>query len=201
MGKHKMEEKLLPLIKEGVSFFDDCKFEEAADNFKKILELDPLLAHVRTNLGVCYVKLEKYDLAEKEFKKVLEKLPDDFNARYHLTLALYYSNTDREGEALEECKKALEIEPNSHLAINTMGVISGFNGEIEEEINYYKKALEIAPDFVDAYMNLAYAYQKNFNDEEAIKSFKKVIELAPGSEYSKEAEDMLKDLGGEGEGE
>ncbi len=199
MGKHAMEGKLLPLLEEGVAFFENGEYEKALKNFNEVIEADPLLLHVRTNIGICYLRLEKYELAEKEFKMVLEKLPDNFSAHYHLALSYYRRSEDRAEDAFSECKKALELDPQSHLALNTMGVIYGFKGDIDEEIKYYNKALEIAPDFVEAYMNLGYACQKNFNDDEAIKNFKKVIELAPGSSYAKEAEDMLKDLGGEEE--
>jgi len=81
------------------------------------------------------------------------------------------------------------------MAINTLGVIAGYRGDIEEEIKCYKKAIELNPDSIEAYINLAYAYEKDFNDEEAIKYFKKVIEMDPDGKYVDEARDMLKDLG------
>lgn len=195
--ENETKEKLIPLLNDGVNAFENGDYEISMVKFKDALDIEPSLVHVRTNLGISYIKLRKYELAEKELEMVLEKLPDNFLARYHLAVAYYYNNREKEG--LVECQKALELatEPSdSSLATNTMGVIYGFMGEIDKEIEYYQKAIELMPDFVEPYMNLAYAYQKKFNDDEAISYFQKVIEMIPGTQLAKDAEDMIKDLGG-----
>lgn len=56
--------------------FEKKKYEEAAEYYKKTVEANSILADPYYYLGVCYEKLGKKDLAEKQYREALKYIPD-----------------------------------------------------------------------------------------------------------------------------
>lgn len=51
--------------------------------------------------------------------------------------------------------EALAKNPNDHLLVFNLGVVSANANQLEEAEKYYKKVIELKPDYKDAYLNLA----------------------------------------------
>lgn len=51
--------------------------------------------------------------------------------------------------------EALAKNPNDHLLIFNLGVVSSNANQLEEAEKYYKRVIELKPDYKDAYLNLA----------------------------------------------
>ena len=106
----------------------------------------------------------KYEKSIKIFDEILEIYPEDYkifemkgialsNLRLESTLAMQpqQNTAPRDPSNLNklsmlEFYKALEINPNSILALNGMGLGFGNFGEYSEAETYFKKSLEINPD-------------------------------------------------------
>jgi len=105
-----------------------------------------------------------YEKSIKILDEMLEIYPEDYkifemkgvalsNLRLESTLAMHpqQNTVSRDPSNLNklsmlEFYKALEINPNSVLALNSMGLGFGNFGEYSEAKQYFKKALEIDPD-------------------------------------------------------
>ncbi len=61
-------------------------------------------------------------------------------------------------EAIEDYKKAIELESEFTEAYNNLGNAYGRKGDYDEAIINYTKAMKISPRFGKAYVNLGYAY-------------------------------------------
>ena len=106
----------------------------------------------------------EYKKSIKIFNEILEIYPEDYkifemkgvalsNLRLESTLAMQpqqntasYDPSNLNKLSMLEFYKALEINPNSVLALNGMGLGFGNFGEYSEAEQYFKKALEINPD-------------------------------------------------------
>ena len=106
----------------------------------------------------------KYEKSIKIFDEMLEIYPEDYkifemkgvalsNLRLESTLAMQpQQNTaprdpsNLNKSSMLEFYKALEINPNSVLALNGMGLGFGNFGEYSEAETYFKKSLEVNPD-------------------------------------------------------
>ena len=106
----------------------------------------------------------EYEKSIKIFDEILEIYPEDYkifemkgvalsNLRLESTLAMQPqqnavsrdpSNLNK--SSMLEFYKALEINPNSVLALNGMGLGFGNFGEYSEAETYFKKSLEVNPD-------------------------------------------------------
>ncbi len=87
----------------------------------------------------------KFDVMEKELRRVIAEKPD-FAAAYN---ALGYSFADRNiklDEALNLIQKALEISPNDHYMLDSLGWVYYKKGDLDQAIGYLQQAFKINPD-------------------------------------------------------
>ena len=75
-----MDSDVQEILKKGVSFLEDGKFEEALDCFEKILVSNPNDPDIWNKKGVALRSLGRYDEAIESFNKALEINPRDLDA-------------------------------------------------------------------------------------------------------------------------
>jgi S1-C subfamily serine protease len=121
------------------------KLEKAKAEVKK----NPDNAETHNNLGLCYTKLGKYDMAKKAFKQALRIMPDFAEAHYNLGVA--YGKLDMHREALEAYKQAIKIKPEytkAHFNLGIVYIILNDRGSALEEYKILKELnREMANDF------------------------------------------------------
>jgi len=87
----------------------------------------------------------KFDVMEKELRRVIAEKPD-FAAAYN---ALGYSFADRNvklDEALSLIQKALEIAPNDHYMLDSLGWVYYRKGDLDQAVKFLQQAFKINPD-------------------------------------------------------
>ncbi|MEI9475835.1 MAG: tetratricopeptide repeat protein [Deltaproteobacteria bacterium] len=90
----------------------------------------------------------------------IQKIPSS-EATNHFNLGLLYHKNNKLPEAIEEYKKAVQIDPFNTGAHNNLGMAYKDLGRYEEAVNHYQKALSIDPKYGKARHNLAVAlYQQ-----------------------------------------
>jgi len=86
-----------------------------------------------------------FEVMEKELRQVIAQKPE-FAAAYN---ALGYSFADRNiklDEALQLIQKALEITPNDHYMLDSLGWVYYRKGDLDQAIKYLQQAFKIHPD-------------------------------------------------------
>ncbi len=115
-------------------------------------------------------------------------------AEAHTFLGWTYSFQGRLDEAIEECKLAIQIDPDFGNPYNDIGAYLIEQGRDDEAIPWLNKALESKR--YDAYhypqYNLGRVYMKKELYNEARSCFEKALELAPDYALAKEALNKLK---------
>lgn len=151
------------------------KAKEAAMN---ALAIDSTLAEAHASLA--HVKVN-YDWelldAEKEFRLTMELKPD--YATGHQWYAIHYlTATGQLEEAIQEMKKALDLEPTS-LVMNTfLGATLYFAGRYDDAIEQCRKTIEMDSNFAVAHWHLALAYQQKGMFDDAIAELQRAITLS-----------------------
>src|SRR3954471_2455828 len=77
---------------------------------------------------------------------------------YHFSQARLYDTQGRYGEAIDEFKKALEIDPKNSTLYSEMAQTYLRNRRVGEAVNAANKAIEVNPDNIDAHMLLSQVY-------------------------------------------
>lgn len=106
------EEPTFPLsyIDRGRALSELGKDKEALNDFDKFVALNPGHTGLLSR-GLCYLKLQDYESAARNFRAALEQNPKDIQT--HVNLALTMLVTGRHSDAKLECEKALDLDPTN----------------------------------------------------------------------------------------
>ena len=169
----------------GLTFYNFAAPHETMPRAKesaiKALALDNTLAEAHASLAHVLMNYDwNWSEAEKEFRRSIELKPDYATA--HQWYAIHYlTATGRLEEAVQEMKKALELDPAS-LVMNTfMGATLYYAGRYDEAIDQCRRTIEMDPNFAVAHWHLGLAYEQKQILDAATEEFKKAISLSGGS--------------------
>ncbi|MGE5798556.1 MAG: tetratricopeptide repeat protein [Ignavibacteria bacterium] len=155
--------------------------QKANNAVLKALELDESLAEAHASLGYIKFRFEwNWDEAEREFKKAIGLKPG--YAMAHEWYALLLSLTGRHDEAIDEIRRAYELDPLSPSISTGVGRIMHFANRLMEAKAQYKKTLDMYPNYAEAHFALAMTYASDRKIDEALKEMNIAIELSQGRE-------------------
>jgi tetratricopeptide (TPR) repeat protein len=180
-----------PLAK-GDALYEQKKYEEALEEYQKVIEENPDLYLTFDKIGICYLRLNNQEKAIEYFKKMLEHDPQSLGTLINLS-AIYFEQGNLE-EGMKYFKQLDESTLTDKGTFYNIGVLLFKNNQIDMAIEYLGKCVAMDPDFVDGYYQLGLANLNKGDMEEAKKNFKKVIELAPESENAARAKSILENI-------
>lgn len=136
------QEFLLPVVRIGDCYLETGEVRIACDFYQVAAQRDPNfhLAHAR--LGVACNMLQKYDRAERTFKRALELNSEDFESALNLTYTL--SRLGKHFEALQIFRKLLENNPEDPVLLNEYALCLRRLGFYEEAKVQIDKASELS---------------------------------------------------------
>ena len=179
-------------LREGNKLFDEEKYVEAVESYKKIVEESPDTYIVYKNIGNCYFQMEKYDQAEEYYKKVLEKDPKNQEAM--LLIGNCYANRGDEKKALEWYNKIEFEKIDDPMVLFNIGSNFYTQSKFEEALKYYKKAVEIQKNFLDAIYQLGLIYLNLGNSQDAIEVFESYLKYDQDSERASQVKGFIEFL-------
>ena len=100
----------------------------------------------------------------------------------HSLLGYIYAVTRQHDKAIEECQRAIDMNPNSADAYLFLGMSLNYAGRPQEAIDFLKKAHRLSPFPPPSFiLHLGSAYREAGRYEEAIAEYKKCIKRAPNN--------------------
>lgn len=102
------------------------------------------------------------------------------NARAQAQLGNVLFGLGQTEEAIAHFRKALEIQPDYDMPLNSLGNVLCKLGQSEEAVPYYQRALEINPQHSLAHNNLGNALLALGRTEEAVIHYRKAMDIDPG---------------------
>lgn len=130
--------------------------------------------------ALLYAQNDRISAAEKDFKKVLELVPENAAALNALGYTLADA-TDRYQEAYEYIKQAYALTPDDPAVIDSMGWVAYRMGNYEEALQYLRQAMAALPDHEIA-AHLGEVLWVTGKHQEATEIWRKGLELNPESE-------------------
>jgi len=154
------------------------KAREAAMN---ALAMDNTLAEAHVSLAHVKANYDwEWSDAEKEFRRSIELNPDYATA--HQWYAIHYLTPMGQWEAaINEMKRALDLEPTSLVMNSFLGATLYFAGRYDDSIEQCRKTIQMDSNFAVAHWHLGLVYQQKGMSEEAIAELQKAIELSGSS--------------------
>ena len=124
------------------------RFEEAADAYTSAIDLIEeieerhwVLLYTR---AISYERMGEWELAEPEFRRVLEFVPDEPQVLNYLGYSLVEQRRDLD-EALEMIERAVEGDPDSGYITDSLGWAFYRLGRYDEAVPVMERAVELMP--------------------------------------------------------
>ncbi|HJP91853.1 MAG TPA: tetratricopeptide repeat protein, partial [Pyrinomonadaceae bacterium] len=159
----------------GVALLEQYKYKEAADSFKRALQLDSSLTLARINLGIALFNLPDLPAAQKELQAASALAPNAPQPLY--VLGLLAKSQNRSDEAIAAFQKVLRIDPNDVGANVNLGQLYAQQRKYTEAIAVLRTAVAAEPYNATALYNLGTALIRGGQREEGQKVITQFSEL------------------------
>ena len=162
-------------MNELVAMVNSGRYAELEKKASELLSKEPASGFVWKVLGVCLWTQGKH--AQRALEEAAKLLPNDAEAHNNLGNALLENG--RLHEAVQSCRRALEINPYLVEAHSNLGNALRGLGRFTEAIASYRQALDIQPGFAIVHNNMGNALRGLGRLDEAIASYRQALQLAP----------------------
>ncbi len=167
------------------------KYPEALDAFNAALQLIPTFSDARNNRGATYLAMGQYHLAEVDFLAVLgdNTYPHHWDIYYNL--GMVYFRQDRLAAAEENFNRAATAPKPVYEAFLRLAEINLRRNRTDAAIQILEEARLKNPDRLEAPLELGKILLGEGRTEEARTYLDEVLRAAPGSDFAKQAKELL----------
>lgn len=187
----------LDLIDRAKGYFDEKEFEKALSALQQYAEENQDVYQVYTIIGDCYREMGEFDLAIKNYQKILEHAETDKNTKEEIISSsltgigeCYLKMKDLE-KAQSYFEQSLEVYPENEAIAYNVGEIYFSQNRIEQAIKYFTIATQIKPNWPPPYLKLGYVNLNKGDFKSAEVNFKKFLELNPNSPEAPAVKNVL----------
>lgn len=160
-------------------------FEQAAQSFTQLLELESSHVAGRFNRGMAYFKLQQFEKAIDDFSQVLVHQPN--NADIYSQRGVAYHLSKQAEPALADLNRAAELEPENPYRYSSRAFVRAYYKDVFGAVEDYEKAIALDPDDAVAHNNLGMLKENIGYNKEAKNHFERADNLTGGR--SKEVAD------------
>jgi len=149
----------------------------ALNEIDRALSLDPSNRYTLVWQAQIYTRLNRWDDAEKTFRRALKEHPNFWLAYHELAFGLH--GQGRYQEAIQAFRAASLAAPKNSMVLGNLGGEYLQVGEFDEALRSLQQGLALDPgsDLVDANTSLAFRYKGKY--EKALPFARKAVELNP----------------------
>lgn len=179
-------------LEEGVNFFNDGRYDEAIESFKRVIEKFPDNYEGYNNLGLSYLKNNNLDQAVDTLEKAIGLKPDSPSVYFALGES-YFAKGESE-KAIRSFSEAIELDPDNPMAFYNLGIIYYRQDENEEAIRAFDRAIELNQELSSAYYQAGLASVKMGDFERAIKYFEEFLKVEPDAPEAAQVKTIIEEL-------
>src|ERR1044072_2708795 len=159
----------------GVALLEQFKYKEAADAFRRALQIEPSLALARINLGIALFNVPDLPAAQKELQAAIALAPSA--PQPHYVLGLLAKTQNRPEEAIAAFQKVLSIDKDDVGANVNLGQLYAQQRKYPEAIAVLRTGLAAEPYNATALYNLGTALLRAGQRDEGQKVIAQFQEL------------------------
>lgn len=164
------------------------------ETLRQWLKKNPDDIKIRFLLANNYLSFEQYSEAQREFKILNEKQPQNWIFTNNLAESL--NKAGKSSEALAYAEAAYKLAPTQPAVLDTYGVILLEAGDVSQALKILQTAARRAPGNAEISFNLARAYERSGKVDEARGLLQEILPMKKLFRNRKAAELLLKKLGG-----
>lgn len=131
-------------------------FHKAAEDFKKVLALDPTLVEAEVNLGLAYQSLLDYEAAARTLAHALRVRPS--LPGVNVIVGMDYIKLGSPDSAAPYIRQAIQLDSSNRDAHDAMALYYLTQGNIQGAAEQYRKVADLTPDKPEALYKLGHQY-------------------------------------------
>ena len=168
-------------LNRGFYYENKGDFDSALKDYNRAIELEPYNASGYINRGNIYAnlknKLRNNDLALENYNKALELEENNANANAYIARGVIYIRQKNWNLGFEDCKKAIQIEPDNPSSYMCLGLIYHSQEKWDLALDNYNKVLQHQSDYVAAIDNIGLIKYEQGALDAAIQQWQKSINI------------------------
>ena len=191
------------VFKKCVAYKGKEDFKNAIICFEGYTGIQPQSAHGFFQLANSYKEYDRQETAEvgRRDTELLDKAETailkglkikEKDAPAHILYAEILSEKNESAKAVEEYRKAVEIESNNYGSWLFKAIAEEKAGKDAEAIQSYQKAITLEPNKPLTFYNLGKLYERTGKIERAIETYEKLLKIDPDFDDTKERLSRLK---------
>jgi tetratricopeptide (TPR) repeat protein len=177
------------LNNEGNRLLEEGKAQEAAEAYRKAVQLDPHNAQWQYNLSLALARLGDQAGQKTALERALEIDPNV--AATHNDLGLLCLSEHSLERAEKEFRAALEIDPKFAEAQNNLGVVYSEQGKDSEALALFRQATENDPRYARAFVNLGLLMARQGDLGGAKEQIQQALKISPQNPGALSALEMI----------
>ncbi len=155
------------------------RYEEAVQEFRRTLEIDPLRDDAYAQLAMSYQALADIERSEATYKRAIDLKPTYWAG--HNVLGAFYYRQGRYKDAASEFEKVVELTPDNFRGHNNLGGVYFYLNRWEEAHRSFQRSIELQPNYQGFYqLGVLGFYERRY--AEAAGAYAKALELQ-GTDY------------------
>jgi tetratricopeptide (TPR) repeat protein len=151
--------------------------QEAMENYRQALEINPQYEDAWNNMGFALAALKRYPEAIAHYEAALRIRPKHTEVHNNLGNAL--ADIGRIDDAIQHYRIVLAEAPEHADAHNNLGIALAMKGEYPEAIEHFQKAIRYKRNYASAHSNLGNAYAVQHKLPEAVAEYRESLRLNP----------------------
>lgn len=165
------------------------KYNEALPYFNKAISVNDTDINLVNSRGMCYYFAEKFELAIKDFKRVLKLDPNNFLAYNNLGSATYNNQNIADASIIDLKSaevlfdKALDIKPDFELALRNRGIVRYYLDKLNLSYEDLLRAIQLDPKDENAYYYIGKVFYKQKNYPLALQFFDNAVTISNNPKF------------------
>jgi Flp pilus assembly protein TadD len=171
-----MEQLANTALSQGIDLYQNGKFAQAAEAFRRSVALSPTSPYAQTSadyMASAYIKIGRIDKATEAYKISVQL--DPTSDAPVVKLANLYFAEGRYPDALLQYEKAVRINPSANNYFS-LGQTHLAMGEYNQAESAFSRVQRMEPDAPNGYYGLGQTYNKMARYEDAVLQFQAAIE-------------------------
>ena len=156
VGAQTVEDQIQSSFHSGQQAMQQGQFEQAADEFKKVLKLDPTLVEAEVNLGLAYQSLLQYDLALNYLTKALHEKPMLIGPT--MIVGLDYLKLGSPKKGIPYLQQALKLDSSNTNAREALASSYLSEEDFRNAAEQFKQIAALNSDKSEAWFKLGHEY-------------------------------------------
>src|SRR3984893_13856046 len=150
------EEQVEAFFRAGKGALKQGQFARAAEDFKKVLALDPSLVEAEVNLGLAYQSLFEYDLAVRHLTKGLRERPNLLGPT--VIVGMDYLKLGSPEKAIPFLQRALKLDPSNREAHQALASSYLGQEDFRSAAEEFRQIAVLDSDKSEAWFKLGHEY-------------------------------------------